>query len=193
MLVNGDIYSAGLPEGYTVAASIYPSIFGDNSFINGTVVYNADAAKEIFSQEIVNFENGKFPSDVVLYYYDDGYVKNAVTNIVGHWQNNLSAFINIEAVSDSELLLSELTEPTYSFAIFPVSAESSEVAEYLKKFGVSYNGEELYDLQEKILKNINTIPLFFQNTNIAYSDSLDNVIFDYGNGYIDFSFLIKYE
>lgn len=193
MLVGGEIYSGSLPDGYSVATSIYPSILGDNSFINGITAYNPEEAKNLYSKEIDNFENGRFPSDIILYYYDNGYVKNAVTDIVGHWQNHLSAFINIEAVSDSELLLSELTDPEYPFAIFPVNAESSEVAEYLKKFGVTYKNEDLSVLQEQILKSNNIIPLFFQNTNIAYSDSLDNVIFDYGNGYIDFSFLIKYE
>ena len=41
-------------------------------------------------------EKEKFPSDIILYYYDDGNVKNVVTDIVGRWQSKFSAFVNIE-------------------------------------------------------------------------------------------------
>ncbi len=193
MLVGSDVYSESLYEGYSASTSVFPSIFGKNSFLNGITVYDAEAAKKLYLQEVKKFENSKFPSDIVMYYYDDGYSKNVVTDIVAHWQSNLSTFINIESVSDSNLLISQLVNQTYPFAVFPIKAESRELAEYLKMFGITYNNQPLEKLQEQILKSNNIIPLMFQNTNIAYSKALENVVTEYGDGYIDFSFIIKTE
>lgn len=191
MLVGSEVYSSSLSEGYSAATSLFPNIFDAQTTSTGMTVYNPDAAKSIYFKEVSNFKDGKFPSDAVLYYYDDGYVKNVVTDIVGHWQRQLSAFVNIEAASDSDLLISQLTEQSYSMAIFPVRAESSQVAEYLKKFGINYNNESLESLQQKLLKSNNIVPLMFQNTTISYSQALSNFNFENGNGYIDFAFIIK--
>jgi len=192
MLVGGEVYSNSLQEGYSVASSIYPSIFGEEKILNGITAYNEEEAKRLYLSEVKNFEDGKFPSDIILYYYDDGFVKNVVTDIVAHWQSNLSAFINIEAVSSPDLLITELQNQTYPFAIFPIRAESRELAEYLKKFGVVYNNQPLDKLQEGILRSNKIIPLMFQNTNIGYSSALENVVTEYGDGYIDFSFIVKH-
>jgi len=191
MLVGGEVYSKSLYDGYSVASSVFPSIFGENKVLNGITVYNEQEAKRLYLSEINNFENGKFPDDVILYYYDDGYIKNVVTDIVAHWQSKISAFINIETVSSSDLLISQLTEHTYPLSIFPIRAESRELAEYLKNFGIVYNNQPLEKLQEEILKSNNILPLMFQNTNIAYVSNLENVVSEYGDGYIDFSFIIK--
>ena len=126
-----------------------------------------------------------------MYYYDDGHSKNVVTDIVAHWQSNLSTFINIESVSSPDLLTSQLVTQSYPFAVFPIKAESKEVAEYLKKFGVTYNNQPLDKVQEEILKTNNIIPIMFQKTNIAYSKALENVVTEYGDGYFDFSFIVK--
>lgn len=193
MLVGSQVFSNSLAEGYRPATSLFPAIFGKQISSAGITVYNAEGAKKLFLQEVANFENSKFPEDIVLYYYDDGHVRDVVTDIVGHWQSNLSAFVNIESASDSDLLLSQLTEKSYSMAIFPVKAESAEVAEYLKKFGFDYNTETLETVQKSLLEDCYTVPLMFQNTNIAYSAALSNVAFEYGNGYVDFAFIIKVE
>lgn len=191
MLVGSGVYKNSLSEGYSVSASIFPSIFGSNKFLNGLTVYNPESAKKLYLDEIKNFPDGKFPSGVVLYYYDDGNSKNVVTDIVAHWQSNLSTFINIEPAYDLDDITTQLIDQTYSFAIFPIKAESRELAEYLKKFGVSYNNQPLEEIQEGILKSNNIIPIMFQNTNIAYSKALSHVVTEYGDGYIDFSFIVK--
>ncbi len=193
MLTGGEVYSASLADGYSVATSIFPSIFGENTTLNGITAYNPEAAKQLYSTEIKNFPDGRFPTDIILYYYDDGYIKNAVTDIVGHWQSNISAFINIEAVSSPDLLLPELINQSYSLAVFPLKAESAEIAEYLKKFGITYNNQSLDSMQSELLKSNNIIPIIFQNTNIAYSSALENVVTEYGNGYVDFAFIVKTE
>ncbi len=193
LLVGDDIYSQSLKSGYTVASSIFPSVISENSPANGKIIYNLEAGKDLYLSEINKLENKKFPSDVILYYYDDGYSKSIVTDIVGHWQNNLSAFVNIESASDSALLVPELKEQTLSMSIFPIRADNDNTSEYLQKFGFDYNGEKLGNIQNNILEDCTVIPLAFQNTCIAYSPAITNFITTAGNGYIDFSFIIKVE
>lgn len=193
MMVGSDIYSANLPIGYTSASSLFPSALNQTVSPTGMTVYNLEAAKQLYLEELEQLENKKFPSDVILYYYDDGNIKNVVTDIVGHWQSNLSAFINIEAVSSSQLLTSQLTEQSYKMSIFPIRADSTNKAEYLKKFSITYNGEDLTEIQTNLLKSNSIIPIMFQNTVIAYSPALSSVYTELGNGYVDFAFIVKEE
>lgn len=192
-LVGGEIYSGSLSGGYKTANSIFPSVITETPPADGTTIYNLESGKELYFDELEYLPDKKFPSDIVLYYYDDGHFKSIVTDIVGHWQSNLSAFVNIESVSSSDLLTSELTNQTLSMSIFPIRADSDNVAEYLKKFGYKYNGQALGKVQKEILNDFTIIPIAFQNTCIAYSESITNLCTTPGDGYIDFSFIVKYE
>ncbi len=194
MLVGSEVYSDDMPEGCSPATSIFPGILNSSeSKLSGMPAYDPSAAKTLYFKEAENFENSKFPPDALLYYYDDGYSKNVITDIVGHWQSNLSAFVNIESVTKPELLIEQLTNPDYSMSFFPIKAESGRKAEYLKNFGIDYNNESLNSIQTKLLKSNNIMPVMFQNTTIAYSDALNKLSFEYGNGYVDFAFIIKKE
>ena len=193
MMVGGNVYNASLPTSYTVATSLFPDAIGQNISSTGMTAYNLPEAKKLYLEELEKFENKKFPSDVILYYYDDGNIKNVVTDIVGHWQSNLSAFINIESVSSSALLTSQLTDPSYKISLFPIRADSTNLAEYLKLFGINYNGEALTQIQTNLLKSNNIIPIMFQNTVLAYSPALSSVYSELGNGYVDFAFIVKEE
>lgn len=193
ILANGNVFSKNLPIGYSVATSIFPTALKANSGASGLLAYDLETAKKIFSSEIANTKDGKFTDDIVLYYYDDGFSKTVVTDIVGHWQNHLGAYVNIESVSSPSVLLSQLKNQTYAMAIFPVVANSPIIAEYLQNFGIQYKNQNLTKLQKDILKSNNIVPLMFKSTTIAYSKNLSNINFEYGNGCIDFSFIIKEE
>ena len=78
-------------------------------------------------------------------------------------------------------------------SVFPIRADSTNLAEYLKIFGITYNDEPLTEIQTQLLKSNNIIPIMFQNTVIAYSPALSNVITESGGGYIDFAFIVKTE
>ena len=173
-----------------MANSVFPPVLNSGVVASGMQIYDLDAAKALYSEEVKKLENKKFPT-VTLYYYNDGFSKKIVTDIVGHLQNNLGAFINIEEVSAPDVLESQLINQTYKMSIFPVSASSSETGEYLQKFGIKYNGQNLTDLQINLLKSNNIVPLMFQSTSLAYSNNLSNVLFEHGNGSLDFSFIIK--
>jgi hypothetical protein len=193
MMVGGNVYNSNLPTGYSIATSLFPNAIGQNVSATGMTAYNMPEAKKLYLKELEKLENKKFPSDVILYYYDDSNIKNIVTDIVGHWQSNISAFINIESVSSSTLLTSQLTDASYKMSVFPIRADSTNLAEYLKFFGINYNGEPLTEIQSNLLKSNNIIPIMFQNTTLAYSPALSSVYTELGNGYVDFAFIVKEE
>ena len=141
--------------------------------------------------EVKKLENAKFPSDIKITYYDNGFVKPIVTDIVGHWQNNLSAFVNIESVQEADLLLPQLKNQTLSMTIFPVKADSKNSAEYLANYGIS--DTNLSKAQEDLMTNKNIIPLFFQDTTLCYSPNILEISLNEDNGLIDFAFIVKKE
>ena len=193
MLIGGEIYSGSLSAGYTAAQSIFPAVITETPPADGITIYNLEAGKAQYINELSRLKDKKFPADTILYFHDNGNIKSVVTDIVGHWQSNLSAFVNIEAASSSEVLIPELTSPTLPMAIFSIRADSEDPIEYIKKFGLNYNGESLSEVQAKILKDCTVIPLAFQDTCIAYSPAITNLSTTPGNGFIDFSFIIKTE
>lgn len=193
MLTDKCVFSEALPAGYTAADSLFPEILGAGNLSNGTVEYNPDTAKRMFSQELNLLTDKKLPADTKLYYYDDGSIKNTVTDLVGHWQNNLGAFINIETVSSVEKLIPELTKHSLPIAVFPVRADSADLYEYAEKLGISARGKSAAEIQSELLEGTHIIPLVHQSTVIAYSSALSEVTADCGDGYIDFSLIVKTE
>ncbi len=190
-LANPKIFSKNLTDGYYKPNSIYPGIVTDKTIKKGITPYDLQNSKDIFASAVANLSDKKFPTDVVLYYYDNGFSKNIVTDIVGHWQNQLSAFVNIESVSAPEVLLPQLKNQTYALSVFPLTANSQSSDEYLENFDVSYSGKSLSEIQEELLKSKNITPLFTQDTVIAYGTELSNVKLDKGDGCIDFAYIIK--
>ncbi len=190
-LASPQIFSKDLGAGYNVAEGIFPDALTETDTSSGMPVYDLQAAKKLFATEVAKLSDKKFPTNVVLYYYDDGHSKSIVTDIVGHWQNQLGAFVNIESVSGSSVLLPQLKNQTYALSIFPVSADSTHIEEYLEKFGIDYNGEDLEKIQSNLLKSKNIVPLMTQNTIVAYSEDLENLNFSHGNGSIDFAYIVK--
>lgn len=192
-LIGKDIYKESLESGYTPATSLFPDVFGKKVSAKGITSYDLAGGKAIFGTEVKKLEDNKFPSNITLYYYDNGFIKPVVTDIVGHWQNNLAAFVNIEAASSAEVLLPELKNQTLSLAIFPIRADSTNLAEYLDDFGVTYKNGDLSAIQSKLLESKNIVPIAFQNTTLCYSSAIKEIHTVSGDGFIDFSFIVKEE
>ena len=87
--------------------------------------------------------------------------------------------------------MTELKNQNLDMAIFPVRADSADLEEYLADFGIDAGNESALELQKKVLKESTIFPIAFQNTTIAYSPALNDVFTTFGNGYIDFSFIVK--
>ena len=192
MLIGENVFLKDLMPGYSYSGSVFPPAVLKNADSSGVLGYDLNAAKELFSKETNTLDEKKFPSDIKLYYYDNGAIKPIITDIVGHWQNNLGAFINIEAVDSADKLIPELKNPALTMAVFPVRAESNDINEYLKNFP-TVSGKTASEIQTAMLKSNNIVPLLYQNTTIAYSPALNDVFTTLGNGYIDFSFIVKTE
>ena len=112
---------------------------------------------------------------------------------MGHWQNKLGAFINIETASSAEKLTPQLKNRDLPIAVFPIRADSKSLSEFAEKFGVSAKGKTADAVQAELLRGTHIIPLLFQNTTVAYSSALSDVYTVPGDGYIDFSFIVKTE
>ena len=192
-LVGKTVYENNLKSGYISAKSIFPNILNNKIIKNGITEYDLSSGKALYHNEVKLLENNKFPSNITLYFYDNGFIKPVVTDIVGHWQKNLSAFVNIESVSSPELLYKELENQTLPLAVFPVKANSKNLNEYLENFGYNYNGENFEKVQSKILDSKNIIPIVFQNTTLCFSSQISEIYTVDGDGFLDFSFIIKEE
>ena len=191
MLIGEQVYSADLKPGYSAAASLFPGVISGEKSSAGMLSYNADGAKTLYSAELKKQTDKKFPSDIKLYFYDNGVIKPIITDIVGHWQNKLGAFINIETASSVDKLTPQLKSRDLPIAVFPIRADSESLSEFSEKFGVSASGKTADAVQSELLRGTSIIPLLFQNTTIAYSDALSDVYTVPGDGYIDFSFIVK--
>lgn len=193
MLVGPKVYESSLPEGYSPADSIFPKSLIGQSITDGITPYDLNGGKSLFIKELNYLPDKSFPKDVTLYYYDNGNSKSAVTDIASHWQSNLSAFVNIKPATSADALLPELVEKNLKMAVFPVRAASSNISEYLAQFGIASSGKELSSIQSEILSGYSVIPLFYENTVLAYSPTLTNVEAQLGDGYVDLAYVVKIE
>lgn len=189
-LIDKSIYEYDLPDGMHVADSFYPAALNLSEDISkkGFPEYNIESSKALFSNAVRTMPDKKFPS-TVLYYYSNPYIKNAVTSIVGHWQQNLSAFINIEESTSLEALQKQTVSPTLQMAVFPINTSSASVKQYLYNYGIS--SSSAIEVQTNLLKDYYILPLVFEKTTVVYSSELSNIVMDAGNGYIDFSWVVK--
>ena len=190
MSVSPDVYSPVLPTGFSAARSVYPGVLGitDADGI-GLKSYDIESAKTIFSNAVKKMDDKVFPQ-AIMYYYADDCMLPVTKSVVAHFQQNLSAFINISPAKHPQELKGELKASSLQFAMFPVKATSADVSEYLVNFG-SFDGVAPAAAQQAILSAQTVIPICFENTNLCYSNALSNMVFENFNGYIDFSFVIK--
>lgn len=191
MLVSDRGYSDALGRGYEAASSFYPQVLGiEGASGAGIKDYNLEKSRQLFSDAVKKYEDKKFPS-ATLYYYDEPSVKSAVTAVVGHWQQKLSAFVNIKSANSLEGLIDDAKTDNIAFAIYPITARSGSVKEYLNNFDVVGDKTSAVEIQRQILSDDRVIPLAFENTNIGYTSLITHFESDPFNGYIDFAFITK--
>lgn len=182
------VYKDELPTGFRPAKSIFPAVLSVNGAENvGLTQYDIETAKMRFSKIVSDLPDKKFPSPT-LYYYDVYGIKDAVTAAVANWQQNLSAFVNIHESTSLNSLQKELSEKSLEMAVFPIYAKNDSVSDYLRNFGV--DGDAV-TAQQIILSDKTVIPFAFASTNLCYSEKLGKTYCDSGDGFIDFSFIIK--
>ena len=82
MLVGSDVISNKLPEGYSVATSLFPDGINGEHSAEGITKYNKDEGKKLYLKELEKLPDKKFPADTLLYYYDNGSIKPVTNDIV---------------------------------------------------------------------------------------------------------------
>lgn len=186
-----EIYEGSLKSGFTAADSLYPQVLSPDPLIAnvGFPAYNLNKAKSLMSSAVKEMENNRFPK-TTLYYYGDENIKPIITSILGHWQQNLSAFINIEASDSLDALKNQLLVKDLPFAVFPITCKSISDKEYLSNFDIT-DTSDFTAVQSSLLENKNLIPIAFENTNIVTNSFIKEISTECENGYIDFSFIIK--
>lgn len=192
MSFSGDVYKASLQNGFTVARSLYPEILGVGEQTDGVglCAYDVQGAFSIMSGEISGMEDKKFPQTKLYYYNADG-IKPMVTAVVGHWQQKLGTYINVEESNSIAALQNELYDKTLPFAIFPVVAKVASLSDYTRLLGqLTYDAA---GLQTVLTSDNSLIPIAFESTSVAHRKTLTNIKMFSDNGYIDFSFIVKDE
>ncbi|MDO4607925.1 MAG: ABC transporter substrate-binding protein [Clostridia bacterium] len=187
---SGDVYGSALPSGFSVAKSIYPEIIAADTDNIGFTKYDLDAAKTEMSAQVAGMEDKKFPQ-ATMYYYNTENVEKIATAVLGHWQKNLSTFVNIKDSDNLSALQSEIATSTLDFSLFPITAKSDLFSEYASNFAAVSTATTPETLQQELLKDLTIVPVAYQSTNISYISSLENVVMSDDNGYIDFSFIVK--
>lgn len=189
--VNSDTYKDKLKYGLVPSNSIYPEMLniGNTADRAGFTDYNIENSKAVFSNIIKGMEDKHFP-ETVLYYYDNVVTVDALKAILGHWQQNLSAYINITPAKHPEELSKELKDHALQFSLFPIKAKSSSLREYLESFNVD-TSLDATTAQTIIMQDKTVFPVCFENTNICYCENIKNLYLESENGYIDFSFATK--
>ena len=191
MLINPALYEPTLPENWRVADSLLPDLFKDSGVqkVGRPTGYDPEGAKNLFVRGLQKMKDQHFP-ETTLYYYSDS-AKEPITAIVGHWQSQLSAFINIEEVSSVEKLLPQLENQTLPLCFFPVKANSSFVREYLLKYGADpKNGGEVV-AQQNVLSGNRIIPIAFTSTTLGYTEALDGLPLAETSPDLDFAMIKK--
>ncbi len=168
------------PNGITPAINIYPEFFNIEEKID---IYDLNYAKSNYATEITKLANSTLPTNT-LYYREDGNMVDLAKMIVGHWQQNLGAYINIEALSSNASVFAKQNE--YSLTIYSEQINSANITKYTKFFGT----ENTVDLKNEIL-NGNIFPVAYSGTVIAYNNSLKNIVTDSTINLIDFAYANK--
>lgn len=172
--ISRDIYKEKLSSGFNVATSFFPNCLGNiNAAFN--LEYNPAGAIDIISEEIKESKNKRFPQ-TTLVYYESLPLRPAITTIVGDWQKNLSAFINIKSTDKS--LEDELKTHSLPLSVFPVKADST-LEEYIYKLGENY------------YSGYNLVPIAYEDTTVGYNGNISGVSINATGGYIDFSYIVK--
>lgn len=183
------LYEKSLPQGFEVANSIYPPFLSAQENF-AFADYDIALAQSLISSAVQKTEQKVFADSVLLYAPSDA-ARAVATDIVAHWQKNLSTFINIKAADSVSELAGQLENKSLAFALFPIKANAADNSEYLAQFGAEYSGLSPEAAQNKMIENKNILPIAYENTNIAFNSTLENVKMFDTNGYIDFSFIIK--
>lgn len=191
---NQNVYAEDFATGYSVAYSFFPnSITDENLDYVGMPDYNISEAKKLFSGAIKNYPDKKLPSTTLMY-YDNTDMQLPISNIVGHWQKNLGAYINIQPTKSIAEIKNGIDTGVCSIAIYPITITDTDPTVLCHLLGYNYSGsinQPLATIQQNIISQYTLMPIAFENSVVSYSNDIMNFNYSLGNGMIDFAYITK--
>ncbi len=177
-IYNPDFKNA--TNGITLAKNLYPDMFSTELFAD---FYNLDDARSSFESEIKLLPNKKLPASTI-YYQNDANITEIMKSIVGHWQQHLGAFINIEPLQNKSSVSTKESE--YSITVYSELINSQNKMKYASFF----NAENTDNLKNHII-NGRIFPIVYSGTIISFNENLKNIAANGDINLIDFSFVNK--
>ena len=216
-------FEDGLHDYLTTAGSLIPSALtlGGESYrslsqVSYSFSYDPAGAKADLLAAVSDLPDGKLPS-ITLLYPDTPGVSDIATAIALDWQENLGAYVNINA-DTAEKIRSRVSSGSYQVAILPITSADNTVSGFFENFvtGSSVNrsgfSDPAFDAAatrlteqlhtdaalaaameaEQILANSRLItPLAFGHTRYAVSSGVRKIGFSLTGGAVDFAFVEK--
>ncbi len=193
--INRSNYAGDLPVGYSVAYSLFPNSLSKESMDHvGMPAYNISSAKALFEKAVYELPGKKLPSTVLTYYNDGLSMQLPISDIAGHWQNQLGAYINIQPADSLTEVKNMVKNNASCIAVYPVYITDRDPQMFVSQLGYgSFTAAyaTLTEMQTQIMHDFRLFPLCFQNSVVAYSKDIQNFNYTIGNGMIDFSTIQK--
>lgn len=192
--LNRSSYAGDLGIGYNVAYSIFPpSLTEENLDYVGMPAYDLTEARKLFNSALQSFPNKKLPSTTLIFYNDED-MKVPINDIVGHWQNNLGAYINVQPSDSLSEIKTNFANGTNTIAIYPITITDKDPSVFCYQLDFDYSNasvKTLNSIQTNIMSRYTIIPIAFENSVIAYNSDIIDFNFRLGNGLIDFAYVTK--
>lgn len=192
--IDRNLYAGNLGIGFNVTYNLFPSSIATQELEDtGTLEYDIDLAKALYKSALASLPNKKLPSTTLIYYKDPS-ISKPINDIIGHWQNHLGAYINIQPSENLEEVISKTYSDSNYIAVYPIYINDKDPTAFIEQLGYAFSDAEIKSLsiiQSNILSEYYVVPLAVQNSVIAYSKDLVNFSHDLGNGTIDFTFVTK--
>lgn len=203
-----------IPPLIDIDGSNYRSIVKDDMIIK----YNKNTSENYFKQSVEEL-GLKDSTQISLYYPQNSAYTQMMQNIQNTWQKNLSTFVSVEPMSESDIL-SKVSTGDFDIALLPLKLESNTPFSILNMFTSTSNKNfaryysPIYDglIQEAnlaenkndqslifgkaeklLIDDVVVIPFAYQDTYYITNQNVNNILFlPYGN-IIYFKYATKIE
>lgn len=185
--VNAENVVSSIGPTQTPAATLYPNLLTANGVpdVSDYIKYDTESALSLYADKIKSgFELG----NITLKYPSDTSCELVAKSIAGHWQQSLSCFINIEAVT-AQSARTAYSYGTYDIIIVPFYSALGTTTAYNSDLG--FNSYDAASISKELYTDYRCFPLFFSTTNIAAGYKIQNLKGCIHNGITDAALLIK--
>ena len=117
-----------------------------------------------------------------------------ISDIVGHWQKELGAYINTKSYDSLDDLKLAHRTGECAIAVYPITITDKDPSVLAYQLGYDFSKtsvKSLPEVQRNILGDKKLMPLAFENSVAAYSKDIVDFNFTIGNGLIDFAYVTK--